>query len=186
MVSHDPQIGKIERHVIEVRDRPSGFGWCKRTRMPNLEAEWDIEFDAFRIKRVIAAIVRRQIPQPWQNPKPAKSELTDGAAQFTNGIHWSGEIDRRDPEQAVGILTDKRSNLIVIDQRPTRSPPRADQSEPNAGCFHGVNGRRERNADRWRELCARNPASERLEHRLRAKAGGWMLHPHVNDGAMQL
>jgi len=58
------EIGEVERHVIEVWDRPARLRRPQRSGVTDLRAKRDAELHALGIERIVAAIVRRQLPQP--------------------------------------------------------------------------------------------------------------------------
>src|SRR5215467_1184842 len=107
MAADNAQLGKIERDVIEVGNGPPRFGWRQRTGVTDLQTEWDVELDAFGVERVIAAVIRRQVPEPRQNAQRAKAQFANRAAQLSHRGHRPGEVDRRDPDQAVWAFADK-------------------------------------------------------------------------------
>jgi len=50
MAADDAQLGELERDVVEIRNRPSWFRGRKRSRVTDLQAEWDVELDALCIE----------------------------------------------------------------------------------------------------------------------------------------
>src|SRR5439155_25601092 len=60
----DPQLGELEGDTVEVGDGPSGRRGTERAGVPDLETERDPQHGAFGVERIVAAIVRWQIPEP--------------------------------------------------------------------------------------------------------------------------
>jgi len=80
VATDDDELRKLERDVVEIRNRPARLGRTKRSRVADLEAEWDAELDRFGVQRLIAPIVRWQIPEPGHDAERPEAELADAAA----------------------------------------------------------------------------------------------------------
>jgi len=64
MAAHDHQFREIQRHDVQVRDRPARLRRAQRPGVADLQAERNAELDALGVQRVVAAVARRQVPQP--------------------------------------------------------------------------------------------------------------------------
>jgi hypothetical protein len=151
----------------------------------NLEAEPNIELDAFGIERIVAPIIGWEAPKPRQNAERAEPQFADRAAQLADCRSRSAQIDRCDPDQTVGIRANKGGDLVIVDERTTRPPPGADKPEPDAPGIHRVDRGIQRHLTGTRETRAGKPAPQRVEHRFGAKPLCRMLHPGVDDPTMK-
>ena len=80
MTGDNLQLGKLERHVVEIGDWAAGLGRAQRTRVTHLQAKRRSELHALGVQRVVPAIIRREVPQPRYDSQPAKSQLTHTAS----------------------------------------------------------------------------------------------------------
>ena len=81
--------------------------------MADLATERDPEFDTLSVEGVIAPVGRGQVPVPLDNSQALEAELTYAAPQFSNAIHRSVQINRRDAHKAVRIPLDSSRDLVV-------------------------------------------------------------------------
>jgi hypothetical protein len=136
---HD-ELRKLEQHVVEVRDRTSGLRRAERAGVTDLRAERDPELDAGRVDRVVAAVVRRQVPDPRDDPHRDEAELEHGAAQLSDRGHRAPQVNGCNPGEAVRMGSDDGRDLVVVDQHPAGTRPRAQQRLRDAGVVHRREG----------------------------------------------
>jgi hypothetical protein len=139
------------------------------------------ELDAFRVQRIVAAIIGRQIPEPRYDAKRAQAELAHATTELSNGGHRTMKIDRADSHETMRIAPDPGRNVVIADQRAARSPPRTEKADAHAGLVHRLDRPLERNVLGGQHPM--RPATEGLEYWLREKRSRGMLHPGIDDAA---
>jgi hypothetical protein len=145
----------------------------------DLEAKRDAQLDAFGVQRVVAAVARREVPQPRHHAQRPETEIPDAAPQFPHRVHRVVEIDRGDPEKPVRVATGDRGDGVVGDERSSRSVPRAQHPDPHTGRIHRGHRRLDRHLAVGQPPVA--PASQRLKHRVLEELRRRVLHPGVDN-----
>ncbi len=175
----DRQLREVEGHAVEIGNRPPRLRGLQRPRVPHLKAEGNAQLHALRVERVVAPVIRRQLPQPRQHPQPHEAKLLHRAAKLAHRLHRLRQVHRRHPEEAVGMGRHEGRHLIVVDQRPLRPPPSRHQRLRHPSSVERPHRQPQR--DRRRNLRHPHPPPERREHLVPHEPRRRMLNPRIDD-----
>ena len=104
----DHEFGKVDRHLVEVRNRPPVLRRHQRPGVTDLRAERHAEFAAFGVDRIKARVRRRQFPEPRQHAHGLEAEFAHAPAQFAHRVARPRDVDasrRRRADPAPGART---------------------------------------------------------------------------------
>ena len=80
VTADDHEFGEFEQDRLQVGDRPAGLGGAQWTGVSDLRAERDAEFDSGLQQWIVAAVVRRQVPQPRHDAQRDHTQIGYRAA----------------------------------------------------------------------------------------------------------
>ena len=136
VAADDAQLGKGQRHFVEVGHGPAGFRRHQRPGVSDLCAEGDVELDALHIQREVELVVRRAVPQPGHDAQGLEPQLDDGAVQLANGGKRFFQIDGRHADEPRGKRADELGDLVVGDDPLAGTTPGAEQHAVDACLVH--------------------------------------------------
>jgi len=61
--------------------------------VPHLRTERHAELDALGVERVVAAVVRRKAPEPWDDAQALEAELANGAPKLATCLNGMTQVD---------------------------------------------------------------------------------------------
>ena len=122
MTTQNSEFWKFQCNAIEIRDRAPGLGFPERSRVSDLCTEWNVELATFGEKRVVAPVIGRQTPQPWQEPEALEPVLFDALAKLANAFYRSVKIDRSNTCKAVWIRRAMGFYCRVVCFSPIKGP----------------------------------------------------------------
>ena len=178
MPGDDRQVRELERHVVEVGDRPPRLRWLQRPRVTRLQAERHAKLRTLGVDRIVAAVVRGQVPEPGDNADRLEAELLHAAPHLSHGFYRPGDVHGADADETIGGLTHEAVDLVVADEEAIRAVPGADETDVDAGAVH--RGDRELDRDLLIGRLHLRPAPQRIEHLVLHEAQGRVLHPDVD------
>jgi hypothetical protein len=147
--------------------------------VPDLRAKWDVKLAALCKQRVVAAVVRRQTPNPGQNAQPFETVPLHPQPQLPHRFHGTEKINGCDTDEAIGICSTVLCDLVVADHRAARTVPRAEHTDGDACTIHL--GKRVFDRRRCLRPFAGSPSTQRFEHRIPDPVGIRVLHPSIDD-----
>src|SRR5690606_28235465 len=68
MAADNDELRKVDHDVFKIGDQSSGVGALQGPRVADLGAERRARIDAGGVDRIIAPVVRAQVPQPGNDP----------------------------------------------------------------------------------------------------------------------
>lgn len=87
MTTYDLQFRKLDSCDINIRDRATRLRRTERACVSYLKAYGNVQVDAFGKQGVVAAICRRQIPEPLHDAESAEPIVSNTSSQFPDGFH---------------------------------------------------------------------------------------------------
>jgi hypothetical protein len=147
--------------------------------VPDLRAKWDVKLAALCKQWVVAAVVRRQTPNPGQNAQPFETIPLHPEPQLPHRFHRAKKINGCDTDEAIGICSTVLCDLVVADHRAARTVPRAEHTDGDACTIHL--GKRVFDRRRCLRPFAGSPSTQRFEHRIPDPVGIRVLHPSIDD-----
>ena len=102
--------------MVQVRDRSTGFRGAHRPGVSDLGAERDVELATRGVERVVAAVVGRQAPQPWQHPQRPEPVHLDARRSSTTAAIGRIRSTEATPDEAVRVCDAQfaTSSLVII------------------------------------------------------------------------
>ena len=136
----DSEFRKFQGDVLEVGNRAARLGWQEGTGMADLQAEGNAELDTLGLQGIVAAIVRRKIPQPGNDSEPTKPQFPHATAEFPDPVHGPREINRGDACESIRMTANALRDFVVRDHRPGGAPPGGEQAQSHTGFIHDAQG----------------------------------------------
>ena len=121
---------------VEIRDRPPWFRLAQWPCVPDLRAKRDVKLAALCKQWIVAAVVWRQTPNPWQNAQPLETVPLHPKPQLAHRFHGAKKINGCDTDEAIGICSTVLCDLVVADHRAAWTVPRAEHTDGDACTIH--------------------------------------------------
>ena len=171
------ELGEVEQHVVEVRDRPPRLGRPQRARVPDLRAEGHAVLDAGDVDRVEAPVVGRQPPQPGQRADGTKPSSPTQRRISRTPPMGSWRSTEATPRRRSGAAATKpaTSSLEISAPRGPCQALRSASSTPAASIAASEL------VERRRPALLAGPAQQRGEPGLGHEPVRGLLRPRVDD-----
>jgi hypothetical protein len=110
----------------------------------DLSAKRHPELNALYVQGVVAAVVRRQTPEPGHHAERLEAQLIHAATKLTDGFVRLAKVNRGHSHETVRVSSDQLCYLVIRDKRSLGPVPGGDQPDLDTSGVH----RSEREFDR--------------------------------------
>ena len=175
------KLGEVDRHLVDVGDRPAGLRRAQRAGVADLGAERHAELDAGGVQRVVATVGRRRLPQPRHDAQPLEAELgrRSGAARARPASGGRGRR-RRAPAKRSGCSATQAATSSLEISAPSCGACQALSSPTlDAGLVHRRD-RRRRSGSSSSGTSRRSSDAASANISWSQEAARRMLHPGVD------
>src|SRR3984893_491789 len=111
----DPQFREIHRDLVEMARVAEIVGAIIGIIHRRIDADRDIELDAFGIKRIVAPVARREIIVQGGYTQAVQATLLDEMLELAHAAHPVERADRRQREKALRIVLYDIGQHMVVD-----------------------------------------------------------------------